>query len=131
MKEGFLLDTHIWLWSLVEPNRLSDSLQKILSSEGQLLFLSSISVWEAVLLGEKRRIEMTPDPLSWVRENLAQSPVQEAPINHEIALRSRSLKTSLKDPADRFLVATAAVYEITLLSADKEIQKCKEIKVKF
>ena len=128
--QGYLLDTHIWLWSVLEPNRLTTQLRELLISEKSLLFLSSISVWEAVLLGEKKRIIMKPDPILWLRETLAHSPIQEAPMNHEIAFRSRTIKTHIKDPVDRFILATASVYDLTLLSMDKELQKCKDVKVR-
>ena len=128
--EGYLLDTHIWLWSVLEPERLESQIRELLASEGSVLFLSSVSVWEAVLLGERGRIVMKPDPITWSRETLAHSPIQEAPLNHEIAFRSRTLETNLSDPADRFILATASVYNLTLLSMDKEIQKCKDVKIR-
>ena len=125
----YLLDTHIWLWSLIEPERLPVSFRKILTSENCSLYLSSVSIWEVVFLGEKGRIQLTPDPVRWVRDHLAQSPVREAPLNNEIAIRSRTLKTNIKDLADRFIMATAAVYGACLLTVDKEIQKCRDVNV--
>jgi PIN domain nuclease of toxin-antitoxin system len=44
--------------------------------------------------------------------------MNEAPINHEVARRSRSVRLSHEGPADRFIAATAAVYDLTLLTAD-------------
>lgn len=52
----FLLDTHVWLWSLLEPTKLSVGIQAILSSSNNTLFLSPVSVWETLILIEKKRI---------------------------------------------------------------------------
>ena len=46
----FLLDTHIWLWSLGEPDKLSGRVAKELDSRENELWLSPISIWEAFLL---------------------------------------------------------------------------------
>jgi PIN domain nuclease of toxin-antitoxin system len=54
-----------------------------------------------------------------VRRALVDLPVQEAYLNHEIAIRSESLKITHRDPADRFLLATAMVHGLTLVAADR------------
>jgi PIN domain nuclease of toxin-antitoxin system len=70
-----------------------------------------------------------PDPASWVRTVLNRLPFHEARINHEIALQSRALKLRHQDPADRFLAATAMVYQLTLVTADKNLFSCRGISV--
>jgi PIN domain nuclease of toxin-antitoxin system len=71
------------------------------------LCLSPINVWEALLLAEKGRIVLPPEPMSWVRSVLQQLELWEASLNHEIALLSRQIACPHQDPADRFLAATA------------------------
>lgn len=126
--KGFLLDTHIWIWSLVEPKRLSERVRKMLERDNEDLWLSSISVWEAAMLGEKGRVQMSPDPKSWVRRALELSCLQEAPLNNEIALLAREIKLPHKDPADRFIVATAQVYGHVLVTMDENILSYQKIK---
>jgi hypothetical protein len=65
-----------------------------------------------MLLVEKRRLNLTSDPHEWVDEAFSRSPLRETPLNREVALRSRSVRTPHQDPADRFLAATAAVYDL-------------------
>lgn len=124
---GFLLDTHVWLWSLMEPKRLAPRISNRLLSEPEL-YLSPISIWETILLAEKKRIELTPDPITWVRKMLSESPVREAPLNHEIAIRSRTLQIRVKDPADRFLLATAEIFRLTLLTMDSKLSRYSEVR---
>jgi PIN domain nuclease of toxin-antitoxin system len=59
-------------------------------------------------------VKLDDEPHRWVREAIARSPLHEAALNHEVALRSREVSLPHEDPADRFLVATALVYELTL-----------------
>ena len=47
--------------------------------------------------------------------------MHEAPLNHEVALNSRNIKVAHEDPADRFLAATAAVYDLVLATADERL----------
>ena len=53
-----LLDTHIWIWSQVEPERLSKRLSRLLAAGDTELWLSPISIWELLLLAERRRVDL-------------------------------------------------------------------------
>jgi len=124
-----LLDTHIWLWSLLEPSRLSKRVAAALEDLQTELWLSPISVWEVLMLAQRKRVILTPDAEAWVRESLEQVPVHEAPINHEIAIESRLIDLEHDDPADRFLAATARVYDLTLVTADRRLFRSKRFSV--
>jgi PIN domain nuclease of toxin-antitoxin system len=124
-----LLDTHILLWALLEPERLNRRVASVLRSPKNEIWLSPVSVWEILILAEKGKIDLYPDPASWMRTVLARLPFHEARINNEIALCSRSLKLKHQDPADRFIAATAMIYNLTLVTADKRLAACKDISV--
>lgn len=111
-----LLDTHIWLWSLKEPERLGKRVRDELRDNANERWLSPISTWEALLLNAKGRLRLPSDLPEWVRR--ATGPFREAPLTHEISLVSRQLAVAHRDPADRFLVATAKVLDLTLVTAD-------------
>jgi PIN domain nuclease of toxin-antitoxin system len=116
-----LLDTHIWLWSLLEPERLSPKVAAALSGDDTERWLSPLSVWEALLLIERRRLEVDVPGPRWVREALERAPVIEAPPTTEVAIASRALRTRHRDPVDRFLAATAQVFDLTLVTADRTL----------
>ena len=120
-----LLDTHIWLWSLREPNRLGMRTQQELRSPENELWVSPISTWEALMLHEKGRIHLAGNVDEWVVG--ATAPFREAPFTHEIAAVSRQLPLPQRDPADRFLAATAKVLGLTLLTADANLLGLGEI----
>jgi PIN domain nuclease of toxin-antitoxin system len=118
---NILLDTHILIWSVGLLDRLSGKSQELLEDESTRVWLSPISLWECLLLGEKGRVTLEPSPSGWVREVLKSSVFHEAPLNHEVAIRSRLVDLPHEDPADRFICATAAVYDLTLLTSDTRI----------
>jgi PIN domain nuclease of toxin-antitoxin system len=124
-----LLDTHIWLWSALDPGRLSKRVKTALEDRDNELWLSPMSVWEALVLARKKRVILESTPEQWVRRALTDLPVREATMTHEVAIRGEALRLDLKDPADRFLVATALVYDLTLVTADKRLVKSRQVPV--
>lgn len=120
-----LLDTHIWLWSLRDPDHLGKRVLRELRTLENELWLSPVSTWEALTLHEKGRIHLHSDPADWVTRSTA--PFREAPLTHEIASVSRRLLLAPRDPADRFLAATALVLDLTLVTADARLLGLGEI----
>jgi len=118
---NLLLDTHIWLWAMLEPQRLSQRLAAELESADNELWLSPISVWELIVLHQKGR--MLPDEKieTWITQALRARPMNEAPVTFEVAREVGRVQFPQRDPADRFLVATARVFDLTLVTADENL----------
>lgn len=114
-----LLDTHIWLWSLAEPKRLSRRVQHELRDVKNELWLSPISTWEVLLLHAKGRIRLHAGLQEWMASATAH--FREAPLTHEIVVAAYQLPLPHPDPADRFLAATAGVLNLTLVTADERL----------
>jgi PIN domain nuclease of toxin-antitoxin system len=57
----------------------------------------------------------------WIRRALDVSGVREATLNHPVAIRSREVELEHEDPADRFLAATAEIYDLTLVTEDERL----------
>ena len=125
----FLLDTHIWYWLALGDERLGTGTRERLLREESELWLSPISSWELMLLVEKKRLELEPDAASWIRRETARAGFREALLNHEVAVTSRRIAALAGDPADRFLVATAHVYGLTLVTADRALIESREIPI--
>lgn len=121
----YLVDTHIWLWSLVAPEKLGRRVRATISSGRNEGWLSPVSVWELLVLAERGRVRLDDEPRAWVREALRRGPFQEAPLVHDVALRSREVGLSREDPTDRFLVATALAYGLTLVTSDETILRAR------
>ena len=124
-----LLDTHIWLWGLLDPDRLSQQVRLALSSRTDELRLSPVSVWEALVLAERGRITLEPDARSWLNKAMSLTPVVEVPVTFDVAMASRSIALEHQDPADRFIAASAKVFALTLVTADERLLRCQDIDV--
>jgi PIN domain nuclease of toxin-antitoxin system len=114
-----LLDTHTWLWRLLDPQQLSETAERAIADRDSELFLSPVTVWETMVLARKGRLVLDPSPREWVLDALRRSAPRAVPLNHSIALRSEALEGfGSEDPADRFLVATALEHDLALVTAD-------------
>ncbi len=124
-----LLDTHIWIWSNVEAHKLSSEVMRELSSPENERYLSAVSVWEVILLLEKKRVQLNGDLGEWFEKSKLELGLIEVPLNWEIAHEIRYTILGYRDPADRFLVATAKVYDLTLVTADERLMQIPGLKV--
>jgi PIN domain nuclease of toxin-antitoxin system len=117
-----LLDTHILMWLLIAPEKLSPKAKKAVLAARKVgpLGLSAISLWEIAWLAENKRIEIDVSVESFVKK--CASYVQVLAISPEIAVRSVQFPNSYpKDPQDRIIGATAIVEGIRLLTPDTQI----------
>jgi PIN domain nuclease of toxin-antitoxin system len=121
---NLLLDTHIWIWSKLDPKRLGRRAAEELSTRSNELWLSPVSVWEALTLMQKGRIRVE-NPFAWVERAAEQ--LREAPLTQEIVRIGLALPLPHADPADRFLAATAKVLKLTLVTADQRLLGLGEI----
>ncbi len=126
---NLLLDTHIWIWSLLEPGHLRPKVVRALKNPANDLWLSPISIWEFLILVEKGRIVLESEPMRWLEKVFRQVPFKEASINFQVAKETRSMKLRHNDPADRVLAATALVYNLTLVTADEHLIESPRIAV--
>ncbi len=127
---NLLLDTHIVLWSLSEPQKLNQRIADVLEDEKNVLCVSSITVWEILVLSEKSKISIeTNDLPNFLRKVFRKIPFIELPINNEIAIQSRLIDLPQKDPADRFIGATALFHDMTLVTEDTLFKQNKKLKI--
>ena len=124
-----LLDTHIWVWSALDGARLAASLIAALESPENELWLSPISLWEVLTLCQKNRLTLHPNPQAWIENTLDAVPMREAPVTYQVAQETGRVQLSHRDAADRFLVATARVFDLTLVTADEQLLKAGQVAV--
>ncbi len=124
-----LLDTHIWVWSVAEPDRLARRARKAIASSTSEIWLSPISVWEFFLLARRGRLRLKTSPERWVADAFAAASLRDAVLTRDVAIETRDLPLSLSDPADRFIAATARVYGLTLVTADERLMDIAGLKV--
>lgn len=124
-----LLDTHIWLWSSLEPERLTRRVNKALADPANELWLSPVSVGELIVLLRKGRLTLPNDVAAWVARTMQDLELNEAPLTVEVALAISSIDIPHGDPADHFLAASAKVFDLTLVTSDERLIDLAGIRV--
>lgn len=124
-----LLDTHIWIWSVSEPQRLTRRVTKELDNAQNQLWLSPVSMWETLLLHRKGRLKIPEGLSTWVTRALTTMPLNEAPLTFEVAGALSTINLPHADPADLFLAASAKVFGLTLVTSDRNLIRTPEISV--
>jgi len=81
------------------------------------------------VLLEKKRIRMGADFGEAFKESKKELNLIELAITWEVAHELRFTMLGHRDPADRFLVATAKVYDLTLVTADERLMRVPGIRV--
>ncbi len=122
-----LLDTHVWVrWLAPAAHPLPARVQAVIAAADRLA-VSAISCWEVVQLHKRGRIELMMDVNQWLDKALAGSGVECIAINREIAARAASLGDVHRDPADRFIMASAITTGLPLLTLDEAIHQYPEM----
>jgi len=119
-----VLDTHVWIWWVSDPERLSDDAEKLVDDAmlKKAIYLSSISSWEVALLVANDRLTLTMDVRDWVTKTEALPFVNFVPVDNAIAIKSIFLPEPLhRDPADRIIIATALTLGAALVTTDEKI----------
>src|SRR5258706_9121873 len=127
---GYLLDTHAFVWALDAPSRLPKGVLRILRDKTKTCWLSPISLWEIGMLSHKKRLTVLPDLETWTERALERIPLREAPVTFEVAKRAERV-IRLGDPADTLIAASAWFFDLTLLTADRRLQRVKGLRTQW
>ena len=120
-----VLDTHVWLWWLHNPDHLSGPAQEKIAHEEGLhgLKVSVISVWEVAVKVQLGKLILPMDLDSWYAAAQTYPGISIEPLYPFDAIESTRLPgTFHKDPADRILVALARRFGVPLVTCDRKIQ---------
>lgn len=124
-----LLDTHVVIWMASDPGKLSrtagDAIRKA-SREGGIA-ISAMTLWELAWLMTNGRLDISGTVEAFVEEIAARTAVR--PITPKIAVLATQLPDTYPgDPCDRLIAATALVEGIALVTKDRNIRSCKQVK---
>ena len=117
-----ILDTHTLLWMDRDDPSLGQEARRQIEIAWRTgsVAVSAISFWEAAMLAERGRIVL-PVPAEQWRADWLQAGLIEVPLDGRLALRSCQLENFHRDPADRFILATALARNEALMTADQKI----------
>lgn len=117
-----VLDTHALLWMDRNDSMLGPRTRGLIETtwRSDVVSVSAISFWETFLLADRGRIVLPVPAEAW-RHELLQAGLREIAVDGRVALLATRLAGLHRDPADRFIVATAIHHNATLVTADAQI----------
>lgn len=118
-----VLDTHVWLWWLSAPERLSDAAAEAIDRASNI-GVSTLSAWEVAMLVARGRIVLDRGVSEWVGQGLADARVEALAPSAQVAVAAGLLdaKSFPVDPVDRLIYATARSVGATLVTRDRAIR---------
>src|SRR5439155_11897462 len=117
-----LLDTHIWIWMTMNPERLSKRARRLIEDEQNDLLLSAASAWEISIKWVLGKLTLPSTPAHFVPEQLAITKTYPLAIQHSHVLRVAELPRNHNDSFDRVLIAQAQIERIPILTNDPQFK---------
>jgi PIN domain nuclease of toxin-antitoxin system len=118
-----LLDTHAWLWILIEPQRIGPQTAALLAEPGHTFLLSVASVWELAIKHAAGRLSLPEPPLEYVRSRTRADGISILAMSVEHVCRAAALERHHTDPFDRVLVAQAEIEDLVIVTHDQHIPR--------
>ncbi len=125
-----VLDTHVWIWWVSNPEKLSDVARVLIeqAAKEKAVYVSSISAWEVAMLVARGRLKLSLEVHDWVAKSESLPFLHFVPVTNGIAVRSVNLPGKFHpDPVDRIIVATAMMQGGTLITKDEKIMSYSHI----
>lgn len=118
----YLLDTHIFLWWVLNHPKLSKNAGEVISNPLNEIFLSAASTWEMMIKSSIGKLSLPNPPEIFVKNQMIQEQMKLLNITVEHTFALAGLPMFHKDPFDRMLIAQAISEEMILITDDELIQ---------
>jgi PIN domain nuclease of toxin-antitoxin system len=115
---NLLLDTCALLWLAQGGGALSARAVAAIDEAG-MVFISAITAFECTLKYHQRKLELPAPPQIWLNEVLSHHRVEVLPLDLETCVASAELAWHHRDPADRFIIATAKLRQLAIVTGDR------------
>ena len=119
---NLLLDTHVLLWWLGDPDRLTAFARKAIADPRNSVYVSATSAWEIAIKIATGKLSVPPNAHSWLPQAVRASQFTPLPITIEHALGVEHLPRHHADPFDRLLVSQAVAERLTVVTADSQME---------
>ena len=123
---NLLLDTHILLWALDEPERLKADMRALLENPDNEVFFNAASIWEIAIKARLGRIDFPAGPEDIIQA-ARDSGFTELPVRADAAAWVARLPLHHRDPFDRLMVAQALAEPMRLYTADPLLPPYSEL----
>jgi PIN domain nuclease of toxin-antitoxin system len=118
-----LLDTHVWLWWQMHPERLNDEARDKIASPESEVFFSAVSTWEMAIKIAAGKLQLPVPMDELIPESLLRDDFGSLPLQQHHCFELARLPMHHRDPFDRMLVAQARAEQLTLVTADRQLAR--------
>lgn len=126
-----LCDTHVIVWDVFAPKKLSRAARRALSraDAAGALCCADVSLWELGLLAQRGRFPVGDSLTQTIDDLIAQRSIKVLAVTAQIAARATQLDSLAGDPADGLIAATALVHDAALITADGRLAAVPGLRV--
>lgn len=117
-----LLDTHVWLWMALDPQRLQEPVRQALEDASNDLFVSAASIWEMAIKIQLGKLTLPTALPEFVAAQSGPEVAKVLSVDAEHALAVAGLPMHHRDPFDRMLIAQAKYEGLTVVTADEALR---------
>ena len=117
-----LIDTCALLWLASSPDRISADVRRQIT-ESEVRYVSSMTFWEIVFKCQIGKLKLGLDPVVWLERVERKFALTVVGVSHELMVNAALLPLHHRDPADRFIIATALKMNLPVVTNDDNFQK--------
>ncbi|MDY6974292.1 MAG: type II toxin-antitoxin system VapC family toxin [Thermodesulfobacteriota bacterium] len=114
---NIIVDTHIFLWALSDPNKISDAKRSALEDLSNTIYVSTISIAEIMVKASVEKLRIDFDPVLMAEE----SGFVLLDFRAEAALLLKDMPFHHKDPFDRMLIAQSLTDNYPIMTENPQI----------
>ena len=124
----YLLDTHTFIWSIVDKNKLSEIALKTVQDSNNQLFISAVSFWEIAIKHSKGKLDLENFHIQNLLDYCRRLMIKQIPLLPEEAINYSNFPfaENHKDPFDRMLIYQCIANNYILVSKDSKMAVYKE-----
>ena len=119
-----LLDTHIFLWFISGDTRLSSALRDAIRDPANEVYLSSVSVWEAIVKYQLGKLPLPEHPGMYLPKQRDLHQIASLALDESSVVQLTNLPPLHRDPFDRMLICQALQNDLTIATVDTAIRAC-------
>ena len=119
----FLLDTHVFLWWIMDSPQISENVRRLISEGSSDLFWSAASSWEIAIKYANGKLPLPDEPEVFIESELSTNRISSLSITDAHSFMAGKLPVHHRDPFDRMLIAQSNFENMPLITSDQIISK--------
>jgi PIN domain nuclease of toxin-antitoxin system len=117
-----LLDTHIFLWFISGDSQLSTDVQNAICDPDNEIYLSTISVWEAIVKYQLGKLPLPEHPGTYLPKQRDLHQIASLALEESSVMQLAKLLPLHRDPFDRMLICQALQNDLTIATVDSAVR---------